>query len=380
MGRDIEITFADREDWRSKVTAVAIDGNALNRDQYGLTAGRLLLRADCFAAPGSHVVTVSAAGYADASALQTILSGDGNLVVNGDFASGASRWLTWSGEGGAAELSVASGVGTVAVAAKGGPTWANQLYQEDIPMSAGKTYELRFDAASTATRPITVEFTNTSAGALSFVLTPETTTFAKTFTVATDAPLKLNFLLGNVVFGDAVTPDGAHAISLSHISVKEVEAPTPTGHELLNGSFDSGTDHWSLFKKAGESDATMDAADGVLHVRWTNYDGYEYWATQVYQEDLALTASKTYVLSLRVRSSIDKDLLVSIENGANSGIQYLPVQPVHLTGGGDFRTVTFELTPGAQSVSNAKLVFQMGGNHAGSHTIDLDDIVLTEKP
>lgn len=375
-GQDIEIAFRDDEAWRSKAAKVAVDGTALDAGDYELAPGVLKLRGERFAAAGAYTVTVSAAGYADASVVQTILAGDGNLVVNGDFSRGTANWASWSGEGGAAEWSAKDGAAKVAIASKGGPSWANQLYQEGIPMTAGKTYELRFDASSTMDRPITVEFTNTSAGSESFVLTGETKTFAKTFTVATSSPLKLNFLLGNVVFGDASTPDGPHAIALSRISVKEVDSPAPEGHELRNGTFDSGLEHWGFYKKDNESDAAFGVEEGRLKIDWPHYDGYEIWATQVYQENLKLEAGRTYTLSLKLKSSIDKEVWVSVENGTDYNIQYLPARAVALTAGEE-RTVSFEFTMGPQTVHNGKLVLQMGGNHAVSHSILLDDVTLT---
>lgn len=388
VGRAIALSFRDDPNWRAAVTKVAVNGAALAADQYTLTAGQLELSAGVFPAAGSYTVTVSAAGYADTSVSQAVLSADGNLVANGDFASGTANWSTWSGEGGDAAFTAPDGVGTVAVASKGTPGWANQLYQEGIPMEAGATYELAFDASATANRPITVEFTNTSGGSRTFELSSAMTTYKATFTVNSAAPLKLNFLLGNVSSGASTTPDGAHTIRLDNIAVRKIDSPDPnsnpdpgpSGHELVNGTFDSDAAGWSLYNKPYESDAVMAVENGVLNVQWTGYDGYEMWGTQVYQEGLRLKAGKTYTLSLKIKSTIDQEVWVSVEKGDNNSIHYLEVQKNALTGGDGFRTLTFDFTMGSDTVQNGKLVLQMGGDHPGAHTISLDDIELTEHP
>ncbi|WP_217594516.1 carbohydrate binding domain-containing protein [Cohnella sp. GbtcB17] len=378
VGQPVAIAFADNAEWRSKVSSVSIDGTTLDPGQYTLAAGLLTLGAAAFQSAGNHTVKVAAVGYADAIVVQTLLSNDGNLVVNGEFESGMSDWSIWAGEGGSAELSAQDGTGVVRIAAKGGPSWAVQLYQEAIPMTAGKTYELSFDAAASANRPITVEFTGTTAPAQSFDVTTDMKTYTARFTVATGAALKLNFLIGNVTFGGSTTPDGVHTLKLDHISIKEAAPPAQTGHALLNGSFDTNADHWMLFKKENESDAALSVADGVLRVDWGGYDGYEIWATQVYQDNLLLEAGKTYTLSLKVKSTIEKQMLVSVENGADYNVQYLPARSETLEAGGEFKTYAYTFTIGAATVQNGKLVLQLGGNHAVAHRVSLDDVVLTE--
>jgi len=96
----------------------------------------------------------------------------------------------------------------------------------------------------------------------------------------------------------------------------------------------------------------------------------------VYQENLKLEAGRTYTLSLKLKSSIDKEVWVSVENGADYNVQYLPARAVALTAGEE-RTVSFEFAMGPETVHNGKLVLQMGGNHAVSHSILLDDVTLT---
>ncbi|WP_309122810.1 carbohydrate binding domain-containing protein [Paenibacillus sp.] len=220
VGQPIELTFGDDAAWRGAIRSVAVNGAPA---AYAAAKGTLELASSNFTGAGNYTVSVKAEGYAEATAKQAVLAADGNLVANGSFDDGTAGWSTWSGEGGAATLRAEAGAGKIDVHSAGWQSWANQLYQEGIPMSAGKAYELKFTASSTVDRPIVVEFTNTSGGQASFPLTAEPTVFAKTFAVSSASPLKLNFLLGNVSFDGTATPGEAHTITLDDIQVREIE-------------------------------------------------------------------------------------------------------------------------------------------------------------
>ncbi|MBO9597880.1 MAG: carbohydrate binding domain-containing protein, partial [Cohnella sp.] len=374
LGSPIAITFPDNTAWRTAVTQVSINGTAIDSSKAVFSSGALTIAADAFSAAGNHVIQVKASGYADATVLQTILAGDGNLVVNGSFGSGPANWEAWSGEGGAATFTVENGAANIVIGAKGNTNWANQFFQAGIPMSAGRTYELQFTGSSTVNRPITVEFTGTSGGAKSFNLTSAATVFTTTFKVNDNAPLKLNYLIGDVTEGGATTPGGPHTITIDDVSIREV----PTGHELLNGTFDTNADHWDLFNKPGEANASLAVTGGELNVDWASYDGFEIWGTQLTQNGLQLDAGKTYRLSFQIKSTIDKTIKLSVERGTDYNVQYLPAEDIPLTGGDGFVTVAKDFTIGAAAEPDGKVVLQMGGNHASAHTITIDNVTLIE--
>ncbi|AFH63505.1 carbohydrate binding domain-containing protein [Paenibacillus caseinilyticus] len=223
-GQDVQISFADRAAWRAALTFVSVNGIVLDPSAYDVNPGSLDISALAFPAAGSYRIEVQADGYAPAAVTQVILAADGNLVTNGGFTEGIRGWSTWSGEGGAAELTAENGEAHILVHSPGGPAWANQLYQEGIPMTAGSTYELGFKASSTVNRPVTVEFTGTSGGVKTFHLTPEAGVYTHRFTVDSGAPLKLNFLIGSVSADGASTPAEAHGITLGEVRITEAES------------------------------------------------------------------------------------------------------------------------------------------------------------
>lgn len=379
VGQPIDIAFADDAAWRSAVTAVKLNGITLAADQYALTAGVLTLPAALFPTDGNYQIVVEAVGYAETSVSQGILENDGNLVVNGKFSNGTASWLIWTGEGGGATFGADNGAATIDIGSVGGPPWSVQVYQQHIPMTAGKTYELRFKASSTVARPITVEFTGTSGGSRTFNLTPDLTEYSTLFTVNSVADLQLNYLIGNVSASGTSTPATAHTIVLDDVSVKESAAPV-VGHALLNGTFDSNTDGWSLYTADG-SNAVISSDTGKLMVDFTAYDGWFTWSTQVYQDSLKLEAGTTYTVSFDASSSLAKTISVEVGRGSG-GAAHQAAKPVNLTN--DTQTFTFEFTVTGETDQNAKLNFLLGSNNVPGenfvpHRIWIDNVTLTEK-
>ncbi|MCI3921007.1 carbohydrate binding domain-containing protein [Paenibacillus sp. TRM 82003] len=76
LGQPIAITFTDDADWRSAITDIVVskDGATVTSDVYtSVAAGAITFQAGAFATEGAYTVTVSAAGYPDAVATQTIV-------------------------------------------------------------------------------------------------------------------------------------------------------------------------------------------------------------------------------------------------------------------------------------------------------------------
>ncbi|SDY04397.1 Carbohydrate binding domain-containing protein [Evansella caseinilytica] len=159
-----------------------------------------------------------------------------NLVFNGDFAGGTAGWETWNGEGGSSSFTVDNGTAEMNVTSIAGIhpewgvpiSWSTQLFQSGIQLEGGKTYQLSFRARATTERPIEVEY-NGILGNLKqpFLITTEAATYTHEFTVFQDAPLKLIFLLGNVISGDAVTPNTPHSVFFDEVVIREIEEEDP---------------------------------------------------------------------------------------------------------------------------------------------------------
>jgi beta-glucanase (GH16 family) len=85
LGQDITLTFADNAAWRDAITAVTIDGNAIDTSVYTKTAGSITIKYGQFAAAKAYTIVIKGDGFESTEVLQTIEA--------------ASMWsLRWSDE------------------------------------------------------------------------------------------------------------------------------------------------------------------------------------------------------------------------------------------------------------------------------------------
>ncbi|TJY41407.1 glycosyl hydrolase family protein [Cohnella pontilimi] len=205
VGNPIDVTFSDDPQWRANVTAVKVNGAALGTGQYSFSAGTLQLAASNFPAADMYTITVEADGYAFTSVTQTILAAGGNLIRNGDFTNDTNNWGKYIADGSDAALSADAGRLKVAFANYDGWfPWSTQVYQDQLPLEAGKTYTLRFDASATAVKDIIVsiekatDFNIKYLDAQNLSLTPDMTSYTFEFTpVSSESNAKLIFQLGS---------------------------------------------------------------------------------------------------------------------------------------------------------------------------------------
>ena len=72
VGRAAEITFIDDAGWRGAISGITVNGTALTAGQYTVSEGAIRIEAGVFTAAGDYSVTVTAAGYSDATVIQKI--------------------------------------------------------------------------------------------------------------------------------------------------------------------------------------------------------------------------------------------------------------------------------------------------------------------
>lgn len=228
VGESIELTFRPGSDWSSAITGVKVDGVYLAPGQYEVKSDRILIGGEVFAAEGRYRISVEATGYVPAAVTQVILASGNNRVVNGGMTQGMDGWATWSGEGGAAEAAIVQEDGNAALAvtiqSSGTAIWHTQLFQEDILLEAGRTYELRFKAKSTLARPVTVEYSDTSFSSdqQKFDLTEEWASYSRIFTAPATESMKLNFLIGHTGVSSHPADESVHTMYWDDISIMEI--------------------------------------------------------------------------------------------------------------------------------------------------------------
>nr|ABJ15796.1 endo-beta-1,3-glucanase [Paenibacillus sp. CCRC 17245] len=155
------------------------------------------------------------------------------------------------------------------------------------------------------------------------------------------------------------------------------------GNLLVNGGFDQEKTAWELWV-ANEGDTTFDVKDGAAELNIHYYGGLDpqwgvpfSWYTQLMQSGVKVEAGKTYELSFRAWSSVDRPILVEL-TGYNNNQQL----PFSITGDSQ-EVYTAVLKPSANAVFTLKYLL---GNVItdglttpdAEHQLHLDDIKLTE--
>lgn len=312
-----------------------------------------------------------------------------NILENGTFLSGTEGWVINHYDGTANETHEAdSGVLNVAISNVGTANWAIQAEQENVTIENGKNYVLTFSISSDVERDIQVCVEHKGDPYTKYLdvqtihLTPDTKTYNFNFAgpSTTDAGSHLTFMLGNI--NGAVDP---HTVSISDVSIIEnpygfTPPPPPLSHDLLNGTFDTNTDNWSVYK-GDSSDAVISAENGKMKVDFPNYDGWFVYSTQVYQDHIALKAGKTYSLSFSVVSTLEKPIIVSVEKASDYNVKYLVAQSIQVTTADQI--FTYDFTMGEEGETDAKVLFQLGSNNVPgeqftSHSIFIDNVTLVE--
>lgn len=229
VGQNIAIGFNDDEAWRTAITAVKIGGVAVAPEAITITSGLISIDAGAFTRDGNYTITVEASRYANATVVQKVFAADGNLILNGDMSDGINNWSLYTADGSNAALNVSGGALDVNFSGYDGWfQWSTQVYQDNVPFVAGKTYVLSFDIKSTIEKPIIVDIEKTADFNIKYlqatVITPAaiSTPYSYEFTVnANETNAKVLFQLGsNNVDGDHFT---SHVITIGNVRLEEKE-------------------------------------------------------------------------------------------------------------------------------------------------------------
>ncbi|WP_349409245.1 carbohydrate binding domain-containing protein [Pseudalkalibacillus sp. SCS-8] len=104
-----------------------------------------------------------------------------SIVKNGDFSNGDIHWATWWGDqwSGVAEgdAKVVDGKMQIDVLKTGYQPYSPQLFQENLFLEQGKTYEISFDAKSTTARPMNLQIGEPLTSDPWFIPFADTSTF-----------------------------------------------------------------------------------------------------------------------------------------------------------------------------------------------------------
>jgi beta-glucanase (GH16 family) len=299
--------------------------------------------------------------------------GDGNHVYNGTFDQGdmtrTNFWELVKNPLSSAKMSVDEKTRELQVI--GADSDASLLVkQTGIQLLKGNTYKLTFDARSTKNRAIEVELVGQD-GVRSYTdavvdLTNEMKSHSMEFTMTTEMSDKFSqllFKLGGQ--GGDVYLDNIRLIRTSeYIDYDQVDL-----QPLKNGDFSAGMDAWGSYIHY-DAAATFSAQNKELQVQ-IQHPGNEAWSILLEQGNIKLTKGVTYVLSFDARSTVARDIEVTVENAGY--YRYLS-QKVSLQN--EMNSYRFEWIMGANDTGALKFLL---GKTAEAHDITIDNVVLAVK-
>ncbi|MYL48093.1 family 16 glycosylhydrolase [Halobacillus litoralis] len=297
--------------------------------------------------------------------------GDGNLIYNGTFDQGdMSRLNYWElllQNGAEADVVVPEETREAEIATinKGEQPEDIMFTQAGIPLVEGQEYELTFQAKASEARNLQLDVVNEDGSvkyvseetALTTEMTDHTVTFQMPEEISEDNG-QLRFLLGGEE-GNVYLDD------IRMIQTSKLIDPAP----LKNGDFSSGLESWVPYIHF-DAQAQTSTPDESLYVDIENA-GNETWSVLVEQPGLSLNKGVTYSLSFDARSTVARDMEVTLENAAYH--RYFN-EVVSLSE--DMETYTFEFVMGEDDTASLKFLM---GKFAGAHDIYIDDVKLEVK-
>lgn len=307
-------------------------------------------------------------------ALDLALSGakllpDGNMIHNGQFQEGKGRLANWKIENTiSAEVKVTNTNGRRELMVASGNTKADlksvTVSQDGLYLSKGKQYTLRFDAYATKKCAMGVKLGEFTA---SPVLSKKSQKFEYTFSAENDSEQSLEMYLASQ----------GTTIYVDNVSLKENIC-------LLNGDFTSGMAAWELYahqnsKSSCEIVETNGNKEAVISIDKTgNMD----WMIQLKQSSITLEKGKTYRVSFRAKSDLDRTIMWALQRDGSKDDNWIPYSDTHrIEVSNDYKTYSHTFTMNNATDNAVIFTISMGAVNDKvintSHKICIDDVSIS---
>ncbi|GGD22628.1 carbohydrate binding domain-containing protein [Pontibacillus salipaludis] len=299
---------------------------------------------------------------------------DGNHVYNGTFDQGDfSRlvyWETVTQNGAEAEAYVTEEERFMHMnIADGGSDMKDiQFKQNGLQFLKGSTYDLTFRAKADQDREMSVSFVNED-GSMVYQEAEEVSLGSdwNTYTVSFEMTKDMADLNGQLIFniGGAAANVYMDDVRLDQTSTY-VDYSDVDLSPLTNGDFSEGMDGWGAYIHF-DATATAEVVNEALLVDIENA-GNETWSVLPEYAGLELIKGLKYELSFDAKSSVPRDIEVTLENGGY--YRYLS-EKVSLTE--DYNTFTYQFEMTADDTVSLKYLM---GQFAEAHAIEIDNVSL----
>jgi beta-glucanase (GH16 family) len=301
------------------------------------------------------------------------LPASGNYVYNGAFDKGSvSRMDYWNFNltGATATASVPERTRQLVVDIVDGGNDPSDITvdQRGIQLVKNSGYSLTFKAAAAAARTAKVQLVSQDGATVyaekDINLTTTMTDYELVFETGTvdDLNSKLVFLLG----GDNSD------VYLDNVSLVKTTVDY-TGVDLFplkNGTFAQEFIGWETFKQGADAAFAIDNGAAKVSVATV---GTAAWNVMLINGGMSITRGIEYTFSYKAKASVNRDILVTMENAS---YQRAFDQTVQLTQ--DWQTFTYTVKPTADD--NVALKFQLGKTAAAAvGDVYIDDVVFQVK-
>ncbi|XXM72442.1 carbohydrate binding domain-containing protein [Lysinibacillus sphaericus] len=307
-------------------------------------------------------------------ALKTPLP-DGNHIYNGTFDQGdMTRMKYWDlvvNESAAATADVQEEARELHVGITDGGSAAGDVVvkQTGLQLDAGADYKLTFDARASTDRAVEVEFVSEDgtvrySDSVPVELKDEMASNKVAFTM----PEELSDEHGQLMIKLGGAEDDVYLdnVRLLKTSVDVEMEP------LKNGDFAAGLDSWSNYIHF-DAQAAVTGENEQMNVRIENA-GNEAWSVLAEQPGLELGQGLTYELSFDARSTVARDMEVTLENAGY--YRYLS-EPIAVSD--QIKNYSIEFVMSANDTVSLKFLMGKFTGSDAAHEITIDNVVLRVK-
>lgn len=311
-------------------------------------------------------VRVERLAEVESSTTKSVLS-NGNHVYNGQFQEGENRLGFWQWQADDLTQAVSSlEDGRRLIVEGSNDNNPHILFQEGLPLAKDIEYELSFELESNGEFELIV-----TIGDLALLIPVEEglNVYRETFTLSSEQleNTDLTFEFNN-----------NEAIRLDNVKVQE-------NLLIKNGSFNAGLTGFNPFiDSSANASVVVDSLSEENAVDFTIYDTSDQaWKIQLIQENIPLLKGKTYRLSFKVKSSLERNIMYALQRDGkvdDNWMAYLAEQIIPVST--DYQEVSYEFTMEEADDLNALLSISLGAvdgvQIATEHRVVIDDIYLEE--
>lgn len=320
----------------------------------------------------------------------------GNFVTNGNFSAeenldDEADWQFLTAVGGEGTASIENSEIHIATKKPGNAEYSIQLVQAKMPLVQGGKYRFSFKARAAKKRTMKVGVSAPTRNWKRYLkdttiaLTPETKSFSFEFTMRdeTDDAARIEFNMGKMGSNaDIFITD----VRLEQIGKVERKTPAYNGDAddglIKNSEFNGDLTFFESFadnSAKASCEVIEEGENNVLDFTILNTGDMD-WKIQLIQRGVSLEKGKTYVLRLKAKSTIKRDLMFAIQHDGSKDDNwdnYASQKTVSL----DTEFQTFEKTF-KMSVDNPQAMLSVSMGAVGGkriskeHHVYLDDITL----